>query len=31
MLEGFEIFVGKVKNFAKENKQKVGDLEQEMA
>ena len=30
VLEGFEIFVGKVKNFARENKVKVGELEQEM-
>jgi len=30
VLEGFEIFVGKVKNFAKENKSKVNELEQEM-
>jgi len=26
-MEGFEIFVGKVKNFARENKNKVGELE----
>ena len=30
VLEGFQIFVGKVKNFARENKVKVGELEQEM-
>ena len=30
VLEGFEIFVGKVNNFARENKVKVGELEQEM-
>ena len=30
VLEGFEIFVGKVKNFARENKEKVGEIEQEM-
>jgi len=30
VLEGFNIFVGKVKNFARENKEKVNDLETEM-
>ena len=31
VIDGFQDFVGKAKNFAIENKQKVGDLEKEMA
>ena len=31
VIEGFQNFVGKAKEFATENKQKVGDLEKEMA
>lgn len=30
VIENYDMFVGKVKNFSRENKQKVGELEQEM-